>query len=93
MQRQTILIVDDEAINLAIMREILAQDYQLVFAKNGIDTLCSIVKINQSVLLDVDLPDMNGYDLCRKIQHMDAGLETGLFLSQSYRYGATYPAV
>lgn len=85
MQSQTILVVDDEAINLAIMRDILAQDYQLVFAKNGADTQSSIAKHKPAmVLLDVDLPDMNGYDLCRKIKQMDVTQEIQVIFITSH---------
>jgi putative two-component system response regulator len=70
---QTILIVDDEPANLAIMRDILGGDYDLVFAKNGADTLTAIAKHSPAmVLLDVGLPDINGYDLCRQIKQRDA---------------------
>jgi putative two-component system response regulator len=70
--RQTILIVDDESINLAIMRDILSNDYDLVFAKNGADTLAAIAKHTPAmVLLDVGLPDISGYELCRQIKRID----------------------
>ena len=69
---QTILIVDDEPINLAIMRDILSDHYKLIFAKNGADTLTAIAKHKPAmVLLDIELPDANGYDLCRKIKQLD----------------------
>jgi putative two-component system response regulator len=72
MMTQTILIVDDESANLAIMRNILAADYNLVFAKNGRDTLAAVSKHKPAmVLLDVGLPDINGYDLCRQIKQLD----------------------
>jgi putative two-component system response regulator len=70
---QTILIVDDEPVNLAIMRDILSNDYNLVFAKNGADTLAIVAKHKPAmVLLDIGLPDINGYDLCRKIKQLDS---------------------
>jgi putative two-component system response regulator len=70
---QTILIVDDEPVNLAIMRDILSKDYNLVFAKNGADTLAAVAKHKPAmVLLDIGLPDINGYDLCREIKKLDA---------------------
>jgi putative two-component system response regulator len=69
---QTILIVDDEPANLAIMRDILSNDYNLAFAKNGADTLAAVSKHQPAmVLLDVGLPDINGYDLCRQIKQID----------------------
>ncbi|RXZ36742.1 response regulator [Oxalobacteraceae bacterium CAVE-383] len=66
---QTILIVDDEPVNLAIMRDILSADYNLVFARDGADTLTAVAKHNPAmILLDIGLPDINGYDLCRQIK-------------------------
>ena len=72
MNLQTILIVDDEPANLALMQEILADSYKLVFARNGEETLTAVQKHWPAlVLLDVGLPDMNGYDLCRQIKQLD----------------------
>jgi putative two-component system response regulator len=69
---QTILIVDDEPVNLAIMRDILSADYNLVFARDGADTLAAVTKHKPAmILLDIGLPDINGYDLCRKIKQLD----------------------
>lgn len=68
----TILIVDDEPGNLAIMREILADRYTLVFARNGSETLAAVAKHRPAlVLLDVGLPDISGYELCRQIKMRD----------------------
>jgi len=62
---QTILIVDDEPGNLAIMGDILANSYKLVFARNGSETLAAVVKHRPAmVLLDIGLPDIDGYALC-----------------------------
>ncbi|MET0319416.1 MAG: HD domain-containing phosphohydrolase [Duganella sp.] len=72
MNRPVILIVDDEPANLAIMRDILGQLYQLVFARNGTETLAALKKHAPAmVLLDVGLPDINGYALCADIKHAD----------------------
>lgn len=72
MSLQTVLIVDDEPANLAIMQNILKDSYQLVFARNGMETLAAIEKHRPVlVLLDVGLPDTNGYDLCRQIKRLD----------------------
>lgn len=72
MSLQTILIVDDEPANLALMENILSDSYRLVFARNAQETLAAIVKHQPAmVLLDVGLPDMDGYDLCRQIKVID----------------------
>lgn len=69
---QTILIVDDEPGNLAIMRDILADSYHLVFARNGKETLAAVLKHRPAmVLLDIGLPDIDGYALCRRIKELD----------------------
>ena len=69
---QTILIVDDEPGNLAIMRNILDNDYHLVFARDGKGALAAVLKYQPAmVLLDIGLPDIDGYDLCRQIKKID----------------------
>jgi putative two-component system response regulator len=69
---QTILVVDDEPGNLAVMADILADGYKLVFARNGSETLAAVVKHQPAMaLLDIGLPDIDGYDLCRKIKQID----------------------
>ena len=72
MGTQTILIVDDEPANLAIMDGILAATYSLAFARSGAEALAAVAKHRPAlVLLDVGLPDTDGYALCRKIQEAD----------------------
>lgn len=72
MGTQKILIVDDEPANLAIMDGILADSYSLIFARNGAETLAAVAKHRPAlVLLDVGLPDMDGYALCKKIGLID----------------------
>ena len=74
MNLQTILVVDDEPGNLAIMRDILGDSYRLVFARNGSETLAAVAKHRPAmVLLDIGLPDMDGYQLCRQIRQVDPG--------------------
>ncbi|PRC94344.1 HD domain-containing phosphohydrolase [Solimicrobium silvestre] len=73
MSLQTILIVDDEPANLAIMEDALADSYKLAFARNGRETLAAVAKhCPAMVLLDIGLPDINGYDLCRQIKKIDS---------------------
>lgn len=72
MTRPIILVVDDEPANLAIMAKVLADDYTLVFARDGAETISAIKKHSPAmVLLDIGLPDINGYELCQKIKQAD----------------------
>jgi response regulator RpfG family c-di-GMP phosphodiesterase len=65
-----ILCVDDEAVNLKLFDAFLIpQGYDVLHAHNGRQALAMIgeQKIDL-VLLDVMMPEMNGYDVCRKIK-------------------------
>lgn len=64
-----LLVVDDEPNNLAVMRQILEGHYPLVFARNGREALAAVAKHHPAlVLLDIQMPDMDGYTVCRAIQ-------------------------
>lgn len=64
-----LLIVDDEPQNLAAMRQVLGSDYQLLFAKNGAEALNAAAKRHPAlILLDIAMPDMNGYEVCRTLK-------------------------
>lgn len=69
MAIRPLLVVDDEPPNLAAMRQILSDDYPLVFARNGAEALAAVEKHRPLlVLLDVQMPDMDGYAVCRKLK-------------------------
>ncbi|WP_016957678.1 response regulator [Catenovulum agarivorans] len=64
-----ILVVDDEPTNLRVLKGILQQDYQLTFAKSGEDALQIVAdKKPNLILLDIMMPNMSGYDVCRKLK-------------------------
>jgi diguanylate cyclase (GGDEF)-like protein len=69
MSIRPILIVDDEAINLATLKQILAPHYPLVFARSGNECLAAAQKHQPSlILLDVQMPDLDGYEVCRRLK-------------------------
>jgi response regulator RpfG family c-di-GMP phosphodiesterase len=65
-----ILCVDDEEINLVLLDAILAPlGYDIVKATNGKDALEKVAKIGiDLVLLDVMLPEMNGFEVCKTLK-------------------------
>lgn len=64
-----LLIVDDEPANLALLRQILAPHYALVFARSGGEALVACAKHHPAlVLLDIDMPGMSGYEVCRALK-------------------------
>ncbi|XZG71933.1 response regulator [Chitinibacteraceae bacterium HSL-7] len=67
--RARVFLVDDEPVNIAILNEHLGEDYELEFALNGTDALTQIhANPPDMILLDVCLPDIDGYTLCRKLK-------------------------
>ena len=64
-----ILAVDDEASNLQLLRQILQDDYRLLFAKDGARALeLAHQEAPDLVLLDVMMPGMTGYQVCHQLK-------------------------
>jgi len=71
-----ILIVEDNIVILTMQKQIFEMEgYEIITAQEGMDAL---KKIHQErpdiVLLDVNIPGMNGFELCRQIKD-DSGLK------------------
>jgi len=68
----TILISDDEKFNLDILASILSPLYNILIARNGTRTL-ELAKQNNPdlILLDVIMPDMNGFEVITKLKESD----------------------
>lgn len=64
-----ILCADDEPYNLGILRMALKEKHSLVFARSGQETLQAVDKHRPAlILLDVQMPDMNGYEVCSQLK-------------------------
>lgn len=64
-----ILAVDDEPNNLQVLRQILRERYQLIFAPNG-EKAIEAAHLHQPdlILLDIMMPGMNGYQVCTQLK-------------------------
>lgn len=70
---KTLLLVDDEPANIQIVNSILKDIYQTVIATNGVKAL---ELANQDpppdlILLDVKMPEMDGYEVCARLKSAD----------------------
>ncbi|PZP13548.1 MAG: diguanylate cyclase response regulator [Aliarcobacter butzleri] len=70
-KRPTILIVDDMTTNLLLLSDLLRDEYEIKIAKNGTKALEILNAPNEIdlVLLDIEMPDINGYEVCRKLKN------------------------
>lgn len=69
INKPTILIVDDEEVNVEVLGEMLSKDYTILKAYNGTDALLQADSSSPDILLlDVMMPDLNGYEVCKKIK-------------------------
>jgi diguanylate cyclase (GGDEF)-like protein len=72
-QQPTILIVEDEVINIHSLSRILRGTARLCFAKTGKQALELAEKLAvEMVLLDIMLPDINGFEVCKALKNNPA---------------------
>jgi putative two-component system response regulator len=68
----TVLVVDDMDINVAMLEEILKDDYKIITANNGkqaLERLRTATSLPKIILLDILMPEMNGrqmFDIMKK---------------------------
>ncbi len=67
--RMTILVVEDTELNVNFITQLLEDDYELIFAKNGAQgvTLAGLEKPDL-ILMDISLPILDGYEATRRIR-------------------------
>jgi len=68
--RQKLLIVDDEPGIVDMMVSYFSSQYEVLAAYGGNDALQKLAKQPDLILLDINMPDMDGLALCRKIREL-----------------------
>ena len=67
--RPTLLVVDDTPANLALLANLLKDKYRVIVANNGAKALeLAWASVPDLVLLDVMMPEMDGYEVCRRLK-------------------------
>ena len=68
--RQTILVADDTPENIDLLSALLRQEYRVKVATSGEKALAIVNSTEPPdlILLDIMMPGMNGYDVCRRIK-------------------------
>lgn len=68
--KHRILIVDDEPINITLLGRSLRDTYDIIVATNGSDAirLAQETPCPDLILLDVMMPEMDGYEVCQRLK-------------------------
>ncbi|SFB78179.1 putative two-component system response regulator [Marinospirillum celere] len=67
--QKTLLLVDDEPVNLQVLKNILEADYRLLFARSGERALQLAQQEEPDlILLDVMMPGLSGHDVCQQLK-------------------------
>lgn len=71
METKKILIADDnENIRDALTYLLEDEGFELLLAKDGADTIRKVRELRPDILfLDIMMPEINGYDVCRTIKN------------------------
>src|SRR5271167_1082882 len=69
-QKKTVLLVDDAPANIQIVNSILKDSYKIRIATNGAKALelASVTPLPDLILLDVMMPEMDGYEVCTRLK-------------------------
>ncbi|MDP2784343.1 MAG: diguanylate cyclase [Sulfurimicrobium sp.] len=71
--RPRILIVDDERININLLNALLKTDYKIMVATEGEQAIkAALTGKPELILLDVLMPGIDGYEVCRRLKAMAA---------------------
>jgi len=80
-KQKKILAVDDNPNNTAIMEELFGEHYDLRTAANGKEAIKIALDFQPDIiLLDVMMPDMDGYEVCRRLRRYPSLSETKIIM-------------
>ena len=84
-QTKKVLVVDDEPDTLELVKLVLESGgFEAVLANNGKEALDQIAALRPDlVLLDIMMPDMDGWDVFRKIKEKDPGIPIAILTAKA----------
>ena len=67
--KNSILIVDDEAVNIRALIEILSEDYTVYVEKSGLNCYNAALRLMPDlILLDVMMPEIDGFEVIKSLK-------------------------
>ena len=92
--RKKILIVDDDKIVVETIVMSLEEDehgYELISAADGFEAQAQIKHFNPDLLiLDIMMPDINGYEVCKKMKSDQETKDTKIIVLSAYLDDESY---
>ncbi|NRD22646.1 response regulator [Winogradskyella litoriviva] len=84
--KTSILIIEDNEQNMYMLSYLLKkEDYEVTKAFNGKDGLELAINIQPEIILvDIQLPDMDGYEICAKLRQANLPKTTTIIAVTSY---------
>lgn len=69
-RRERVLVIDDSPENTQLLAQALVENYEILVANSGKEALTIVQQIPTPdiILLDLSMPDMSGYEVCKQIQ-------------------------
>ncbi len=71
-RRRTILLVDDDPVNIDYLRLFLDEHYNVQVASSGHEAIRLAADQPDLILLDIMMPDMDGYEVCKRLKSAPA---------------------
>ena len=72
-EKASILVVDDDDFMQEMFAEALNKNYRIIQTDSGADSLFLAQKERPDlIILDVEMPGMDGYETCRRLKKIDA---------------------
>jgi PAS domain S-box-containing protein len=100
-RRRLILLADDDEVSRLLVRQALEEnDFVVVEAENGIQAISQFTRFGpELVVLDVKMPEMDGFDVCARLRRLPGGDSTPILMltglddidsiKRAYEVGAT----
>jgi len=87
-ERKRILIVDDDPIIVETLVQALEEDehdYEIISASDGFEAGLQVTHFKPHLLvLDIMMPDIKGYEVCKRIKSNDETKETKIIVLSAY---------